>query len=308
MDNYRFSLVIPHHNIPDLLKRCLRSIPIRKDLQIIVVDDCSEKAIQERLREMESDFSYVQFVYSDICGGAGKARNLGMDRASGDYLFFADADDFFSNRLPEVLDRTYTEDIVYFRNKNVLSEDSSVEVSNFAWMNDVFDRYFQNGEESEIRCALQTPWAKFFRRAFIEEKGLRFEERPYANDIYFVVSAGCQAERIRVEDILLYYYTFRKGSLSADFATKPGELDIRAEATFKASEVMKANGYHLHLMPTTYYYSRFFHENKKMYRHYLSIADKVYQSRWQAITQVRWLEPGVLGKLWVYVYSLFCLI
>ena len=37
--NPQFSIIIPHYNIPDLLMRCLESIPVSEDIQVIVVDD-----------------------------------------------------------------------------------------------------------------------------------------------------------------------------------------------------------------------------------------------------------------------------
>ncbi|MDR2475404.1 MAG: glycosyltransferase family 2 protein, partial [Bacteroidales bacterium] len=38
---FNYSIIIPHKDIPDLLRRCLDSIPYRNDLQIIIVDDNS---------------------------------------------------------------------------------------------------------------------------------------------------------------------------------------------------------------------------------------------------------------------------
>lgn len=42
MDEINYSIIIPHKNIPHLLQRCLKSIPRRKDVQIIIVDDNSD--------------------------------------------------------------------------------------------------------------------------------------------------------------------------------------------------------------------------------------------------------------------------
>lgn len=42
--NTLFSIIIPHYNIPDLLMRCLKSIPVSEDIQVIVVDDNSADA------------------------------------------------------------------------------------------------------------------------------------------------------------------------------------------------------------------------------------------------------------------------
>ena len=309
MQNYHYSIIIPHRDIPELLERCLQSIPVREDVQVIVVDDCSTDGIQSRLREIEDKYSNVQFVFSHEYGGAGKARNIGMEFATGSYLIFADADDFFSDSFSNILDRfdSYKEDIIYFRSNNVLSEDPSVSLTNLNWIQSIFDNYFILGNESEIRCAIHNPWAKFFRRDFINSLNLHFEERPYSNDIYFVVSAGCHAKSIKVENDYLYNYTSREGSLSSNFAQKEGELEIRAEAAFEASKVMKQTGFRLHYMPMTYFLYRLFHENKKLFKAYLKQAPQAYSSRWEAITQVRWMETGILNKAWVYVYSLFCL-
>ena len=41
-DRINYSIIIPHRNIPLLLRRCLDSIPRRMDIQIIVVDDNSD--------------------------------------------------------------------------------------------------------------------------------------------------------------------------------------------------------------------------------------------------------------------------
>ena len=41
MANINYSIIIPHYNVPNLLLRCVRSIPVREDIQVIVVDDCS---------------------------------------------------------------------------------------------------------------------------------------------------------------------------------------------------------------------------------------------------------------------------
>lgn len=44
MDSPSFSIIIPHYDIPDLLMRCLKSIPVSEDIQVIVVDDNSSDA------------------------------------------------------------------------------------------------------------------------------------------------------------------------------------------------------------------------------------------------------------------------
>ena len=44
-----FSIIIPHHNIPGLLRRCLDSVPRRDDTEVLVVDDGSDAVCQREL-------------------------------------------------------------------------------------------------------------------------------------------------------------------------------------------------------------------------------------------------------------------
>lgn len=116
-----YSVVVPHYNIPLLLRRCLSSIPHREDVQIIVVDDCSCEEVQIELKEIETQFPYAQFVYSDKNKGGGHARNVGLDHAVGKYLLFLDADDFFHDDINAFLDDYKHEecDIVFFNADSV---------------------------------------------------------------------------------------------------------------------------------------------------------------------------------------------
>ena len=111
-----YTVIIPHYNIPDLLRRCLKSIPCREDVQVVVVDDRSSDENLIILKEMERGFSNVQFVYLEKNQGGGNARNVGLQYAIGTYVFFADADDFFHECINDVFDEYKDEtcDVVYF--------------------------------------------------------------------------------------------------------------------------------------------------------------------------------------------------
>ena len=76
MKNITYSFIIPHHNTPELLARCIYSIPNRDDVEIIVVDDNSDedkKACSSRL-----DVRII-FIDKEHTKGAGHARNVGLE-------------------------------------------------------------------------------------------------------------------------------------------------------------------------------------------------------------------------------------
>ena len=81
--SFNYTIIIPHHNLPHLLYRCLSSIPNRNDIQTIVIDDKSDEQYIQDLKEIESQFVNVSFYYLSECSGAGKARNIGLKKALG---------------------------------------------------------------------------------------------------------------------------------------------------------------------------------------------------------------------------------
>ncbi len=113
MPTIRYSIIIPHKDIPDLLNRLLRSIPKREDIKIFVVDDNSDPKIMADYQELEN----VNYRYTHESCGAEYARNIALREARGEWLLFADADDYF---LPGAFDpfdyhATDEADIIYFK-------------------------------------------------------------------------------------------------------------------------------------------------------------------------------------------------
>ena len=113
--SFNYTTIIPHHNLPHLLYRCLSSIPNRNDIQTIVIDDKSDEQYIQDLKEIESQFVNVSFYYLSECSGAGKARNIGLKKALGKYILFADSDDFFNYCIHDILNEYKGEDadIIY---------------------------------------------------------------------------------------------------------------------------------------------------------------------------------------------------
>ena len=118
---FSYTIIIPHKNCPDLLKRCVDSIPVRDDVQIIVVDDNSD---EDKKPSLERKGLEVVLLDAASSKGAGRARNVGLKHAKGKWLLFADADDYYTDNLSKFLDKYAdddTTDIVYL-NASVFNE------------------------------------------------------------------------------------------------------------------------------------------------------------------------------------------
>lgn len=303
------SIIIPHFGIPELLRRCLASIPQREDFQVIVVDDCSPDFDSYRDRYPDLFQEGVTWLRTPHNGGAGLARNVGLDHATGKWLLFADADDFFTDDMEELLD-TYQDvgdDIIFFRRRTVLSEHPEVISRRDSWMDGLFERSLSSDDLREIRFNHCVPWSKMIRRSLVEENHIRFDELPFSNDVMFSITAGSKADSVKVVDRELYVSTLRTGSLTDNFARKPGELRIRADVAIRAQKLMKDCGYP-HALPhlsLSFFLSRMIHCDRGLFREYFNRIPEVYGSYWQPVKEMARKEKGILRKGLLCVYSLF---
>ena len=301
-----YSIIIPHFGIPELLQRCLTSILQREDYQIIVVDDHSPDSDTYRNRYPDLFRKGVTWLQTPFNGGAGLARNVGMDRATGKWLLFADADDLFTEDMEELLDayKDAGEDVIYFRHRCVMSDNLEEKARRDKWMDGMFDRYFESGDDRELRFNHCVPWAKMTRRSLVEENRIRFDEVRYSNDIMFNITAASKARTVRVVDRELYVLTQRTGSLTAGFARKPGELRTRADVCLRAQKLMNDCGYPQPLTPFTYYLRKMVHQDRNLFLYFFSRIPEVYDSYWQPVKEMAKKEEGVLRKGLLYGFSL----
>ena len=242
-----YSIIIPHKNIPDLLQRCLDSIPVRDDVQVIVVDDNSdaEKVDFDRFPRWKGE-QYDYFLTKEG-KGAGYARNVGLKYAKGEWLVFLDADDLLSEHAENILEKSFacTEDILFYNSRSVLCDDLS-QPSERNFYSKYFSDYKLNKDEIPFRYHFHSLWGKIYKRSFIEKYKICFSETRYANDVYFSTVAGYYASTIRIEDVCFFIVTERESSLaSSQFGNnKPSlkECSIRLEESTKVRSFLEEKG------------------------------------------------------------------
>ena len=221
-EKIRVSVILPVYNCEAYLPQCLDSILQRNDqrIEVICVDDGSTDGSARILADYAARDSRVR-VLRQANAGAGAARNTGMAQARGEYLSFLDADDFFD---PEMLRKAYNKawveesDIVVFR-----SQEYYEDLDRFVGMRSNFREEYlpqqqpfagTDVEENLFRAFVGWAWDKLFRRAFVEENGLRFQEQRTTNDLLFTYSALVRAQRISTMNNVLAYHRKASGSLS----------------------------------------------------------------------------------------------
>ena len=298
-----FSIIIAHYDIPDLLMRCLKSIPVSEDIQVIVVDDNSPNADTYLERYPELSRPYLEFIRAPKNGGAGYARNIGLDHAKGKWLLFADADDFYVDNMYEIIN-THVEsdaDVIYFQKRAVHSENLNCKSSRSGYIDEIMDIYIKTGDELPVRTRHHVPWGKMIRKSLIENHHIRFEEIKYSNDILFSVHVGCLAKKIEAIDTVLYVVTSHEGSATYEFCKKPDELRIRAGAAFRYDSFLFQHNMSQGREIVSYI-KMMLSQDRNLFKYYFTRLDEIYTSKIAALKDI---SKGCSRrfKIKLYLYS-----
>jgi glycosyltransferase involved in cell wall biosynthesis len=239
---YKITIIIPHKNIPDLLQRCLDSIPLDENIQTIVVDDNSTQVDFNKFPGKDRDYTEVYFTTEGK--GAGYARNVGLTHAKGKWILFADADDFFTPNAFEYIDSYYDSDydLIFFGYNSVYCEDITKSSNREGSHNKVLLGAV-NGDEKAKKSLLYKglfPYAKMYRSEIINRYNFRFDEILASNDTMFGIKYALVCKNVEYSKQLIYTATLRSGSLVTSY--KPETLQCRYETGIKLYYLLKKHG------------------------------------------------------------------
>ena len=202
-----FSIIIPHKNSTGLLQYCLSSIPVRDDIQVIVVDDNSDPNKVDFMNFPKWKGGCYECYFTKEGKGAGYARNVGLEHAKGKWVLFVDADDFLVADADDIFESTIgvDADIVFYRPKSVMLHDRttpSLRASNY---NRIIDNYLLCDDPKEGFVLSKDCVVKIlhFNSHVIAE---RFESGRFVHDrvcLHDFIDIACQSHVPRIWDITL---------------------------------------------------------------------------------------------------------
>lgn len=234
-----YSIIIPHKDIPDLLMRCLHSIPVREDIQVIVVDDNSKDADSYLSTYKELSRPYLEFYSTKEWKGAGYARNVGLTHANGKWIIFADADDFFTDQFETILDEYQDDDadVIYFEAIGRMSDNISMPSRRGS-----YTKLKDNQDPFYYRVINRTVCCKLIKRELIEKNELRFSEVRCLEDVYFGIRMTFLSQNPKIIHKEMCVFTERVGSLTYGIMHKE-KLSLK-EAICRSFENIKCFNYY----------------------------------------------------------------
>lgn len=212
MEN-KISIIIPVYNAEYCLSRCIDSILSKKidHVEIICVDDSSTDKSVQIIKEYSKLHNNIK-LFTQKHSNAGVARNYGLEKASGKYIFFMDADDYmvlddFYSVFIDLFDK-YDADLIktkhyavdYFTGKYIENKEynmSFISKDKFYIPLNIIDNYY------ELTKTPITPWCGIYKKSFIIENNIKFDTMPYHNDLFFYENVLLKSKRIFLADLFL---------------------------------------------------------------------------------------------------------
>lgn len=216
----KYTIIIPHYNDYENICRLITSIPKNDCFEVIIIDDNSPEQTFENLATYTSKYPNVKLMKNSTnVRGAGKCRNIGLTYASGDWLFFADSDDMFSENffstIKDYVDSNY--DIIYF-NPVTINSQTLNKAERGSHLSDLVIKYLNTpniNNEWSLRLNFPNPWSKMIRREFVQKNNLTFDETIKSNDVMFSTKIGVLAKEITADKRSIYKWIIRRGSMTS---------------------------------------------------------------------------------------------
>lgn len=203
----KLSVIVPVYNTSNYLKKCLNSLinQTLDDIEIIVVNDGSTDDSEEIIKKYESEYEDKIIFINKKNGGQGSARNIGLKRATGEYIGFVDSDDF--------IDKNMYKDMYDVAIKN----DSDIVI---CALNDYYEK---NKEKEEVHLKLREDVSineaivnsipsvvnKIYKRDLIINDELVFNENIWYEDFPYSIELVVNSNKINYIDKCYYYYFHR---------------------------------------------------------------------------------------------------
>lgn len=204
----KLSIIIPAYNAEPYINELLKKISaqIREDVEVIVVDDGSDKPFR-------TEHKFVR-VFRKENGGASSARNLGLDKAAGEYVAFIDADDLIAdNYINAIVSKIDSEhfDFCYL----------SWRTMGGGWFCDVKLKTIDDKFPPYNLCV----WNRVYKRSIIGD--IRFNElKQVAEDAEFIRDINeTGKKKAFISDYMVFYRTQEHNSLTQRLGR--GEVDCK---------------------------------------------------------------------------------
>lgn len=226
MDENRVSVIIPVYNTEKYLEKCLDSVAGQsyKNMEIILVDDGSQDGSPEICNRYATDDPRILVIHQSN-GGLSHARNVGMQKATGEFIMFIDSDDYWRDDsvVQKLMDRVKLThaDVTSFSFAKF--EEGKDALTSYFKMNRSMPPHLSRDDQlaflSEHGLYIASAWNKLIRRSLLNED-MQFHEGVYSEDIDWCARLLIKAKNFDYIHDVLYCYRQHNTSISHSITNK----------------------------------------------------------------------------------------
>lgn len=213
----KLSIIIPVYNVEKYLRECVDSIEAISDVEILLIDDGSTDNSGAICDEIANE-RYDVKVFHNKNAGQANARNCGIKKAIGDYITFADSDDFYElgatckmlNALISDKDMYITNLSKYYNTDDIVYDESCKKINTNSY-EELLNKL------TEINSLPVSASTKIIKRNILLDNNLFFKEKIYCEDIlWFADIIKSQAiNTVEYLNLNYFYRQNREGSTSS---------------------------------------------------------------------------------------------
>jgi len=199
----KVSVIIPVYNVEKYIKRCLDALTdqtLSDDIELIFVDDQSSDNSARIIQSYADHDNRIKLFSLSDKKGAGGARNVGLEKACGEYIGFCDADDVVEPRMFQEL---YEQAVFY--EADIAACGINTYYENFLIAKDVPSKTacYTNGKIFQ-HLKYGTVWNKIFKSNLA--KSIRFPENRFCEDSVYTLKLLCKCKKFLVINQAYYNY------------------------------------------------------------------------------------------------------
>ena len=241
MKTYNYSIIIPIYNIEKFLKNCLDSVVNQtyKNFEVITIvdkcDDNSEKIVDKYIKK----YDWIK-IYEEHTGLA-KARNIGIQKAIGDYIVLLDSDDYLENDFLETINKALNDkpDILRFQVRDIIN-DKKIDYNEIGFDTTTGTEAFNKIIKYHY---IENAWAYVYKRDYFIKNNFKYMENCIAEDYGLTPLVIVKAETVKSISYIGYNYVQRKNSLmsNTDYTKKIKKMnDMLKQSDYVKEQIKNA--------------------------------------------------------------------
>ena len=241
MDRPFFTVVMPAYQAEKYLENAVKGILAQSfpDWELLIIEDGSKDKTLEIAEKYQSTDERIKVIHREKNAGVSEARNLGIEKARGEYLWFTDADDKAEQDLLEKvhdsLQKNRAQLVVFGLVEEYYSKDGQLEYQNIRKARAGVLQDKEALRKEVLGLEQQTlygyPWNKVYDLDYLKSLGLKFEDyrkNKFIEDILFNIAFCMDIDSMNILDIAPYHYGKRGNeSLTNEFVPEYYQLHRR---------------------------------------------------------------------------------